>query len=39
MRVEAVPTIVIGRQVLRGLYPEEVIGAVLDEEAAKEKPQ
>ena len=39
MRVEAVPTLVIGQQILRGLYPEEVIGAVLDEELAKEKPQ
>jgi predicted DsbA family dithiol-disulfide isomerase len=39
MRVEAVPTMVIGKQVLRGLYPQEVIGAVLDEELAKEKPQ
>ena len=39
MRVEAVPTIVIGTQVLRGLYPQEVIGAVLEEELAKEKPQ
>jgi predicted DsbA family dithiol-disulfide isomerase len=39
MRVEAVPTIVIGNQVLRGLYPQEVIGAMLNEELAKEKPQ
>jgi predicted DsbA family dithiol-disulfide isomerase len=39
MRVEAVPTIVIGKQVLRGVYPEEVVGAVVEEELAKERPQ
>jgi predicted DsbA family dithiol-disulfide isomerase len=37
MRVEGVPMIVVGTQVLRGLYPEEVIAAVVDEELAKEK--
>ena len=39
MRVEAVPSMVIGKQILRGLYPQEVISAVLEEELAKEKPQ
>jgi predicted DsbA family dithiol-disulfide isomerase len=39
MRVEAVPTIVIGKQVLRGLYAQEIIGAVVEEELGKERPQ
>lgn len=39
MRVEAVPTFVIGGQVLRGLYPQEVVEAVVAEELGKQKPQ
>ena len=38
MRIEAVPSIVIGKQILRGLYPEEIVAAVVEEELAKEKP-
>lgn len=37
--VEAVPTITIGKQVLRGLYPQEVIAAVVEEELGKQRPQ
>jgi predicted DsbA family dithiol-disulfide isomerase len=38
MRVDAVPMIVIGKQVLRGVYPAEVVSAMVEEELAKEKP-